>query len=138
MNISRSIVINAIFKSQFSYCPFAWMCHSRANSKISRLYESRLQLIYSDKQSSFGTLLEKHGSVPIYNRNLQTLANKTYKIKNDLSPVIVLELFEKKNEQHYDLRNNAQFTIPPIETVYHGSEGISFVEPKIWSIFSTG
>ena len=46
-----------------------------------------------------------------------------YKIKRDLSPLIVTDLFEQRNEQHYDLRSNSQFTIPPIRTLYHGSEG---------------
>ena len=41
MNISkRRILMNAFFKSQFSYCPFVWMCHSHANNgKINRLHE---------------------------------------------------------------------------------------------------
>ena len=57
-----------------------------------------------------------------------------YKIKNDLSSLIVTEPFEQRDEQHYDLRNNSQFTIPPIKTVYQGSECISFLGPKIWNI----
>ena len=127
--------MNAFFKSQFSYCPLVSMCHSRANNdKINRLHERCLRIIYSDKQSSFETLLEKDGSVSVHNRNLQILATEMYKIKNDLSPLIVTELFEQRNEQHYDLRKNSQFTIPPIRTVYHGSESISFVGPKIWNI----
>ena len=127
--------MNAFFKSQFSYCSLVWMCHSRANNgKINRLHERCLRIIYSDKQSSFETLLEKDGSVSVHNRNLQILATEMYKIKNDLSPLIVTELFEQRNEQHYDLRKNSQFTIPPIRTVYHGSESISFLGPKIWNI----
>ena len=61
MNISkRRILMNAFFKSQFSYCPLVWMCHSRANNgKINRLHEHFLRITYSDKQSSFETLLEK-------------------------------------------------------------------------------
>ena len=135
-NISkRRIFMNAFFKSQFSYCPFVWMCHSRANNgKINRLHEHCLRIIYSDNQSSFETLLEKDGSISVHNRNLQILASETYKIKNDLSPVIVTELFEQRNEQHYDLRKNSQFTINPIRTVYHGSKSISFLGPKIWNI----
>ena len=41
MNISkRRILMNAFFKSQFSYCPLVWMCHSRANNdKINTLHE---------------------------------------------------------------------------------------------------
>ena len=102
MNISkRSILMNAFFKSQFSCCPLVWMCHSRANNgKINRLHERCLRIIYSDKQSSFETLLEKDGSVSIHNQDLQILSTEMYKIKNDLSPIIVAELFEQTNEQH--------------------------------------
>ena len=111
------------------------MCHSRTNNcKINKLHEPCLRIIYSDKQPSFETLLEKDGLVSVHNRNLQILASEMYKIKNDLSPLFITELFKQKNEQHYDLRKNFQFTIPPISTVYHGSESISFLGPKIWNI----
>ena len=63
--------------------------------------------------------MEKDGSVSVHNRILHILATEIYKIKNDLSPLIVLELFEQRNEQHYDPRKKSQFTIPPIRTVYH-------------------
>ena len=119
MNISkRHILRNPFLKSQFSYCPLVWICHSCAyNSKTNRLHERSLQMIYSDKQSPFETLLEKDGTVSIHNRILQILASKMYKIKNDLSSLIVTEPFEQRNEQHCNLRNSAQFTIPPIRTV---------------------
>ena len=95
MNTSkRRILMNAFFKSQFSYCLLVWMCHSHANNgKINSLHERCLRIIYSDKQSSFETLLEKDSSVSVHNRNLQILATEMYKIKNDLSPLIVTELF---------------------------------------------
>ena len=69
MNFSkRRILMNEFLKSQFSYCPLVWMCHSRANNgKINRLHERCLRIIYSDKQSSFETLLEKDCSVSIHN-----------------------------------------------------------------------
>ena len=69
MNISkRCILMNVFFKSQFSYCPLVWMCHSCANNgKINTLHEHCLQMIYSDKQSSFEMLLEKDGSVSVHN-----------------------------------------------------------------------
>ena len=111
------------------------MCHSRANNgKMNRLHERCLRIIYSDKQSLFKTLLEKDGSVSVHNRNLQILATEMYKTKNDLSSLIITELFEQRNEQHCDLRKNSQFTIFQIKTVHHGSESILFLGPKIWNI----
>ena len=79
-------------------------------------------------------LLEKDDSVSVHNQNLQIFATEMYKIKNDLSLLIVPELFEQRNEQHYDHKKNSRFTIPAIRTVYHGSESISFLGPKIWNI----
>ena len=127
--------MNVFFKSQFSYCPLVWICHSRANNgKINRPHEHCLRIIYLDKQSLFETLLEKDGSFSVHNQNLQILATEMHTIKNDLSPLIVTELFEQRNSQHYDLKQNSQFTITPVRTVYHGSESIPFLGPKIWNI----
>ena len=125
--------MNAFFKSQFSYFPLLWMCHSSANNDIiNRLHERYLRIIYSDKKSLFKRLLD--GFVYVHNRNLLIPATETCKVKNDLSSLIVTELFEQRNEQHCDLRKNSQFTIPAIRTVYYGSESISFLGPKIWNI----
>ena len=136
MNVSKKcILMNAFFISQFSYCTLIWMCHSRANiNKINRLHERCLRIVFTDNQSSFETHLEKDSSVFIHNRNLQILATEMYKIKNNLSPPIIADLFEQRNEQHYNLRNWAQFSLPAIRTVYQESESISFLGPKIWNM----
>ena len=138
MNIStRRILMNALINKQFSCSPLVWMCHSRANKrKTNRLHERCLQIIYSDKQSPFETILEKDVFVSVHDQNIQILTIEMYKIKNGLSPLIVSELFEQRNEQHCDLRNKAQLTIPSIKTVYHGSESISFLGLKIWNILA--
>ena len=47
-----------------------------------------------------------------------------------------LELFEKKNEHQYNLRNNSEFTIPSLNSVYYGIESVSFLGPKVWNILS--
>ena len=60
---------------------------------------------FSEKQSSFETLLEKDSSVSIHNPNLQILATEMFKIKNNQSPPITVDLFKQRNEQHYNLRN---------------------------------
>ena len=100
--------MNAFFKSQFSYCFLVWTCHICANNgKINRLHERCLRIKYSNKHSSFETLLGKNDSVSVHNQNLQILATGMYKIKNDLSRLTVTEFFEQRNEQHYDLKKNS-------------------------------
>ena len=51
---TKKILFNIFFQRQFSYCPLFWMCHSKIlNSKINRLHERCLRLIYNDKNSTF-------------------------------------------------------------------------------------
>ena len=110
MNLSkRRLLMNSFFKTQFSYCPLIWMCHSRENNrKINRLHERCLRTIYNDKQSSFNELLEKDGSVSIHVRDLQVLATEMYKISNGLSTSLMRDMFPS-NRNPYNLRQNVSF-----------------------------
>ena len=131
----KKILMNSFFNAQFNYCPLVWMLHSRRNNSIIRnLHERCLRLIYNDKNSSYEELLTKDGSVSIHHRNIQALATEFYKIKNGLSPELFTEIFARETESHYNLRRCNDFRIPSIRTVYHGSESISFLGPKIWNI----
>ena len=98
MNLSKKkTLMNSFFKSQFSYCPLVWMCYSRTiNNKINHLHERCLRVIYNDKISSFKELLEKDGSVPIHNRNLQILPTEMFKVYNNIAPPIFTDIFKKR------------------------------------------
>ena len=138
MNLSKKkMLMNSFFKSQFSYCPLVWMCHSRTiNNKINHLHERCLRVIYNDKISSFKELLERDGSVPIHNRNLQILATGMFKVYNNIAPPKFTEFFNKRNP-NYQLRHTSHFPIPPVRSVYNGTESLSFLGPKIWDIVPT-
>ena len=130
----RKLLMNSFFVSQFNYCPLVWMCHSRLmNNKINRLHEKCLRIVYSDKTSSFEELLEKDGSVTIHTRNLQVLATEMFKVYRNLSPNIVAEIFRGRRN-NYNLRHSSFFSIPYVKTVYHGSESLSNLGPRIWDL----
>ena len=96
-----------------------------------------LRLIYCDNNSSYEELLEKEGSVSIPHRNLQNLAIEMYKVKNELAPMITANAFTTIPENHYDFRNHNGFRLPFARTVYHSTESISYLGPKIWDIVPT-
>ena len=48
-------------------------------------------------------LLEKDGSVSIYDRNIQCLTTKMYKVSNGLSPPVASNIFTQKNCHPYNL-----------------------------------
>ena len=80
--------MNAFFKSQFNYCPFIWICHSRDNdNKINRIQE------INDKQSPFNALLEKDGPISVHKRNFKILATKMLKVSTNLAPPQMHEIF---------------------------------------------
>ena len=51
-----------------------------------------------------------------------------------MSPVIMNEIFQLREEYHYNLLYTSNFVIPPIHSVYHGSESASYLGPKIWEL----
>ena len=56
LNGKRLLLLNVFFMSQFNYCQLVWMCHNR--TKNNKINKRCLRLIYNDKKSFFGELLE--------------------------------------------------------------------------------
>ena len=48
--------------------------------------------------------------------------------------MITANVFTTIPENHYNLRNYNRFRLPFARTVYHGTESISYLGPKIWDI----
>ena len=67
--------MNALFDSQFKYCPLIWLRHSRTNNrKIDKLHKRCLRITHNDKQSSFMELFEKDSPLCIHEGNVQISA----------------------------------------------------------------
>ena len=56
-----------------------------------------------------------------------------YKIKNNLSPLQMRELFKEKIN-HYDLRNKSYWETDNKRTVKYGTETIRHMGPKTWDL----
>ena len=135
MNLQkRKVLMNAFFKTRFNFCPLIWMLHSYQNdNKIKQLHERCLRLIHNDKLGSYEELLEKDWSVSIPHKNIQSLSIKMFQVKHGQSPEFVSNIFIQKT-LHYNFRENRDFRIRSVKSVYHGSESISYLGPKIWEI----
>ena len=59
-----------------------------------------------------------------------TLATEMFKVKHNLSPEIVINMFSK-NEVCYNSRAHSEFILPNVKTVKFGAETIKFLGPKI-------
>ena len=127
-------MMNVFFSSQFGYCPPVWMLHNRRyNNKINCLDERMLRIAYKDYKSSFAELLSEDKSLTVHHRNVQKLAIEMYKVKNELCPKTILDLF-KEVTHPYNLRNSLICGSYKIKTVRYGTKTITYLDRKIWSI----
>ena len=129
----RRSLMKAFVISQFNYCPLIWMFHNRAlNNRINKIHERALRLVYQNKNLSFSELLELDNAVTIHQRNLQVLVTEIFKVKNNLSPEIMKQVFDFQ-EPYYNLRSEtSQFRRENIKTTHYGIQSVKFLGPKIW------
>ena len=108
-------------------------CRS-ANSKINKLRERSLRIIYDHYNSKFEDFLTKDSSFTIHHQNIQTLGIEMFKIHHEFSQVSFLDLFHNYNENNlYSLRSQHGFQIPRINVTLKGTESAQFFGTVIWN-----
>ena len=80
---------------------------------------------------SYEELLDKDNSVPIHQSNLQKLTIEMFKTYTGLAPQIMNGVFRGNCALNYNIRRHPEFALRAINTVYYGSESLSFLGPKI-------
>ena len=105
----RRVLMKSFIESQFPYCFLAWMCCDKTSGN--RINHKRaFGTVYNDNVSTFKKLLEKDNSVTIHVRNLRILATELYKTKENLASLIIHEIFEQRNIEHY-FRSRTDFQL---------------------------
>ena len=126
----RRMTMKAFIASEFGYCPLVWMFHSRKlNSRVNKLHERALRIVYQDYASSFTELLEKDNSTTIHNKNIQFLAT-------ELSQPFMNEMFVENAQHYYELRKKIELKRNNVQTMYIGTEVLTSLGPRIWEIAS--
>ena len=69
----------------------------------------------------------------IHQNKLQVLATEIYKVKNDLGPKIMADIFHFV-EKPYNPRNNSIMQRQENRIVYFGTESVSPLVPKLWEL----
>ena len=128
----KKTLMNAFIESQFSHCPLVWMfCHSRKlNNRINHIQERGLRMVYEDYTSSFGELLRLNGSVTVHHRNIQLVAVLMFKVKNDLCPEIMKNIFLLNT----DPKSENTFVIPRVKGEYMGKLSLRYFGPVVWEV----
>ena len=126
------LIMKTFIESQFNYCPLVWMFHGRKlNTKINKLHERALRVVYKADNLTYEELLKKDESFTVHERNLQKLAIEMYKVKHNLSPQPVQDIFKRKSRK---VRGGNEWVIPKVRTVNKGLETMRYRGPFIWNL----
>ena len=130
----KSLIFNAVIKAQFNYCPLTWMfCSRKSNNLINKIHKRALQIIHNDLESSFEDLIDLNNDLTVHKRNIQKLLIEIFKIVNDISPPIMKNFFELR-ENHHNIRNFQTIKNENLRTVRYGQETVSHRGPQLWSL----
>ena len=112
-------------------------CSRKLNAKINHLHHRALRIVYRDYVSSFEELLKVDCSCSIHHRNIKFLAIELYKVRNNLSPEFMSDIFLTSNNNidnvSCNTRNHSEFyyeSNPKTET--YGISSLSYFGPKVW------
>ena len=132
----RFILLKTFTESQFGYCPLIWMFHSRTiNNKVNHLHERSLRIVYKDNYSSYVDLLAKDKSFTIHQKNIQSLAIEQFKVKRNLSNVIMYNIL-KTRTLTYNLRSQTDFVRDCVNTQRYGLNSLSYFASKVWDMIA--
>ena len=77
--------------------------------------------------------MKKDKSVSIHQRNMKILDTNIFKMRNDLGPEIMKDIFHFV-QKPYNLRNDSTLQRRRNRAVYFGIQSTSSLAPKIWQI----
>ena len=107
-------------------------CSREMNKKINVIHERALRLIYQDYTTSFDDLLKKDGSLTFHHRNIHHVAIEMFKVKHDLSPPFMKEIFNS-TENVKGTRSGDTFARPNVHSVYKGDQSLRSFGPIVWN-----
>ena len=84
-----------------------------------------------DSHATYEQLLEWAKLPSLENRRLQDILILMYKVKHNLVPKTVIDIFPISNS-NYNLRNK-DLSIPRANTTKYGKHSIRYLEPYLWS-----
>ena len=128
----RRILMNSFITSQFSCCPLLLMSIAElcAINKNNEIHGIAFGFVYKNKTILlFDNLLKKHISVSFHQRNLHILTTKIYKVRSNLVPQIMKNLFHFLQKPYY-IRNVLTLQKQRKCKVYFGTKSISSFSPK--------
>ena len=107
-------------------------CGKTNIKKLEKLNERALRFVNNDMYSNYETQLEKSRKNSLLKTRLKFLAVEMYKVKNNLTPNYIFELFTPEILP-YNLRYTEKFILPAYRTKTYGYRSFNYMGAKLWN-----
>ena len=117
-----------------TYCHIVWhqFCRASDTRRLERLQERGLRAVFRDIHLNYQQLLDKANLPTLCNRRLQDICILMYKVKHNLCPTPICNLFQPSSNHTYQLRQT-DFALPRFNTTTYGKpDSLRYLGPKLW------
>ena len=110
-SINRSFIA-----ANFNYCPISWMlCGTKNTSKLEKLQERALRLVFCDQTSSYDDLLKRENFFSPKAYRIECLAVEVFKCVHGSNPTYLNRLFTEPLA-NYNFRDRCRLNQPKFHT----------------------
>ena len=130
----RTLVANTYILSYFNYCPLVWhFCGPGSTHKIEKIHERVLRWVHNDYESAYSIILKKSNSSTLYLKRVRIIAQETFKVINNQSPLYSRELIRFRNSRYPTRNTNVDIYIPRVNQVKFGKRSFTYEAPVLWN-----
>ena len=129
----RRTIYNSYVNSNFNFCSLVWMFTNKCNiDKLEKTDKRALRFVTGANHLSYDEMCKKEKIINISRKCVKAAAILLYKIKKDMAPKYVTEMFTPY-ESNYDMRDANKFVLPQFNTVRYGKNSFKYYGAKLWN-----
>jgi hypothetical protein len=129
----KKIIYNSYISSNFNYCPTVWMFTGKMNlERLEKTNKRALRFVVNDNDADYNEICRNEKVLNIHRHCIKHVSIQMYKVKHQMAPEYVQELFTRK-ESTYEIRDNNLFNIPRFKTVSYGKKSFMYYGAKLWA-----
>ena len=130
---SRKSIYRSFIAANFNYCPISWMfCGKKNTSKLEKLQERALRLVFCDQISSYDDLLKRGNFLSLKAYRIKCLAVEVFKCVHGFNPTYLNRLFTEPLA-NYNLRDRRRLNQPRFHTYTYGFRSFRYSGSKLWN-----
>ena len=129
---AKLALYKAAILPHMTYCNTVWLfCKCTDSRKLERIQERALRAIYCDWNASYEQLLKWANLPTLRNRRLLDITIIMYKVKSDICPTNISDLFVK-SQSKYNLRIK-EFEILHFNHINYGKNSVRYIGLVLWA-----